>query len=58
MKKTYIQPSTAYMVYNKDIMDLPIHNSVGGDQLSNTFYDDEEEESFHKPNKRKSAWDD
>jgi hypothetical protein len=45
MKKTYIQPDTKYMVYDKEIMQLPIHNSVGGGgQLSNKFYYDEEEE--------------
>jgi len=58
MKKTYIQPDAKYMVYDKEIMQLPIHNSVGGgDQLSNYFYYDEEEEEEDVPRKSKSVWD-
>lgn len=57
MKKTYIQPDTKYMVYDKEIMQLPIHNSVGGGgQLSNTFYYDEEEEEEEVRIKKKSVW--
>ena len=57
MKKTYFQPAIKSLVYDKDIMQLPIHNSIGnGNQLSDDwFWDDEEEEVVVK--KRKSVWD-
>ena len=56
MKKTYIQPVAECMVYDTEIMQLPIKNSTGsGRQLTNSFYEEEEEEPVTK--KRKSVWD-
>lgn len=56
MKKTYIQPVAECMVYDTEIMQLPIKNSTGsGTQLTNSFYEEEEEEPVTK--KRKSVWD-
>lgn len=58
MKKTYIQPAIKNLVYDKDIMQLPIHNSVGnGNQLTNDWLWDDEEEEEEVTKKRKSVWD-
>ena len=54
MKKTYIQPVIKSRVYDKDIMQLPIHNSLGKGQLNNEWnWDDNKEEE----EKVKSVWD-
>lgn len=60
MKKTYIQPVAECMVYDTEIMQLPIKNSTGsGTQLTNSFYEEEEDEEEEEPvtKKRKSVWD-
>ena len=58
MKKTYIQPVAECMVYDTEIMQLPIKNSTGsGRQLTNSFSEEEEEEEEPVTKKRKSVWD-
>ncbi|MBO4641778.1 MAG: hypothetical protein J5661_02825 [Bacteroidaceae bacterium] len=56
MKKIYVHPVIKSLVYDKDIMQLPIHNSLGnGKQLTKrrNWEEDEEEEIG---NVSKSGW--